>query len=72
MFWCFAIVNNRLAEIYFDNIEEGNKILGCHIEGHCYINKGDFQGKQDKEWIKKDTANFRFSYYGGKYKRINK
>jgi len=65
MGWCFAIINNRLAEIYFDRKKEKTKIFG-----HCYIRKEEYKIKQEQKWIKEDTAKFRFTYRKGKYKRI--
>ena len=65
MSWCFAIVNNRLAEIYFE--EKGKK---TKITGHCYVKKEEYKTKQEQKWIKEDTAKFRFVYRKGKYKRI--
>lgn len=52
MSWCFAIVNNKLAEIYFDETKKDPKIWA-----HCYIKKVDFKTKEEKGWIEKDTAN---------------
>lgn len=43
--WCFAIINNKLAEIYFE--KKKGKIK---IEGHCYVKKEEFKtrAKMDK------------------------
>ena len=38
--WCFAVVNGRLAEIYFD------KKYG--IYGHCYVKRNEFNKKEQK------------------------
>ncbi len=62
MIWRFAIVNNRLAEIFF---EEGKK--KAEIFGHCYVQKKEYKTKREKNWIKKDTAQYRFSYRKRKY-----
>jgi hypothetical protein len=64
MSWCFATVNNRLAEIYFDKMKNGPKIWG-----HCYIKKSSYKTKQEQNWIKQDTAKFRLSYRNRKYIR---
>lgn len=37
MNWCFAIVNNRIGEIYFER--KGNR---PEIFAHCYVKKSDF------------------------------
>lgn len=65
MTWCFAIVNNRLAEIYFKS--EGKK----EILGHCYVYEKEYKTKQEKKWIKEDTAKYKFEYKKEKYTKIN-
>lgn len=65
MSWCFAIVNNKLAEIYFDEGKRGPKIWGF-----CYVKKEEYESKQEQKWIKGDTAKLRFVYRKGKYERI--
>jgi len=67
MCWCFAMVNNRLAEIYFDKKKNGQ----IKIDGHCYVKKEDFKTKKEQKWIKEDTARCRFSYRKRKYKKKN-
>ena len=64
MGWCFAIVNNRLAEIYFD----GKKRNPAKIWGHCYVKKQDYKSKQEKKWIEKDIKNMKVVYRNKKYK----
>ena len=64
MDWCFAIINNRLAEIYFE------KKRGIKFFGHCYVKNSEYKSKEEKEWIKKDTAKMRFKYRDGVYKKI--
>ena len=65
IFWCFAIVNNRLAKIYFRREKGKVKILG-----HCYVKKEEFKDKQEQRWIKEDTKKHRFVFRKGIYKRI--
>ena len=50
--WQFAIVNKKLAEIYFDELKKNKG----RIKGHCYIDKNTYKTKQEQAWIKKDTA----------------
>lgn len=64
MSWCFAIVNNRLAEIYFDM----KKTSEPKIMGHCYVKKEDFKTKEERDAIKEDTAKYRFVYRNREYK----
>ena len=65
MSWCFAKVNNRLAEIYFNETKRGSK-----IKGHCYVRQNEYKTKKEQKWIKDDTAKFRFVYQKRKYKRV--
>ncbi len=57
--WCFAIVNNRLAEISFD------KRYG--IYGHCYVKREEYKTKQEGKWIREDIKKCRFTYRKGYY-----
>jgi hypothetical protein len=67
MHWSFAIVNNRLAEIFFDKTKKD----GLKIMGHCYVTKEEYTTKQEQGWIKKDCENMRFIYRNKKYRRID-
>ena len=67
MSWCFAIVNNRLAEIYFNKTKNGKPI----ILGHCYIKSEDYKTKQEQRWIARDTERIRVVYRNKKYKLIS-
>lgn len=64
MSWRFALVNKRLAEIYFKETKNGPRIWG-----HCYVNGNEYKTKQELKWIKQDTAKFKFSYRNHKYLR---
>jgi len=66
MSWCFAIINNKLAEIYFDKNLGSTK---SKIVAHCYVAEQDYLTKEEKIWIKRDTKKFRFTYRNGNYKR---
>lgn len=65
MSWCFAIINNKLAEVYFEKGKGKIKFLG-----HCYVKESEYDSGEEKSWIKKDTAKFRFVYRNRKYKRV--
>jgi len=67
MCWCFAIINNRLAEIYFDKDKKGKP----KFIGHCYIRKNDFKTKAEQKAIKEDIAKYLFTYRKGKYSRAD-
>ena len=64
MGWSFAIVNNKLAEIFLDKDEKGK----VKIKGHCYVRRSEYKTKQEQKWIKEDTAKIKLSYRKGKYK----
>jgi len=66
MNWCFAIVNGRLAEIYFD---KGKK---HKVFGHCYVRLNEYKTKKEQDMIKVDIKRFRFTYRKGKYKEDTK
>ncbi len=66
MSWCFATLNNRLAEIYFD--KKGNK--EPDIWGHCYVKRETYKSTQEKKWIDRDTKRGRFVYRNKKYRFI--
>lgn len=63
MNWCFAIINNKLAEVYFEKKKGKIKFLG-----HCYVNRSDYRSKKEKEWIDKDTIRVQLTYRNGVYK----
>ena len=65
-YWCFAKVNNRLAEIYFEKTKKGPKITG-----HCYVNVDEYNTRKEKRWIETDTKKFQFVYKNGLYERVN-
>lgn len=68
MSWCFAIVNNKLAEIYFEKKKnDKNKIFA-----HCYIKREDFKAKKEQKQIDEDTKKVKIIYKNKKYKLINK
>ena len=67
MTWCFAIINHKLAEIYFEKKKQKTKIFG-----HCYVKKEEYATEHEQEWIKKDTSKFHFDYdKKNKYRRIH-
>lgn len=63
--WCFAIVNNKLAEIYFDK-KDGQ----MRIRGHCYVKKKEYKTKQGQRWIIQDTKKVKVIYRNKKYRLI--
>lgn len=67
MGWCFAKINNRLGEIYFDEGKNGKN----KITGHCYVDIKTFKTKQEKRWIEIDTKKYRLTYRNKKYLNQN-
>lgn len=65
MYWCFGILNGRLAEIYF--AKSKGKLI---FEGHAYVDETEYRTKSEKRWIKKDSENLRLIYRLGKYRKV--
>ena len=63
MSWSFAIVNNRLAEIYFEKKKDGPVFIG-----HCYVEKSEYKTKYENTWIEEDVSRYKFIYRKGEYK----
>ena len=42
MGWCFALVNNKLAEVYFERKKNGK----VFFYGHCYVKESDYTTKK--------------------------
>lgn len=66
MNWCFALINGKLAEIYFEPKKGDPKILG-----HAYVKKEQYQTKKEQEYISNDTEKFQFSYKNRIYRNMN-
>lgn len=66
MYWCFALINKRLAEIFFK--EKNGEIS---MEGHCYVKANEYKTKTEKRQIKQDTVKHQFIYRNGRYKDQN-
>jgi hypothetical protein len=63
MGWSFALMNGRLAEIFFDHKKNGEPI----IRGFCYVSKSEYKTKKERLWIKTDTKRYHFTYKNKKY-----
>lgn len=66
MSWSFAIINGRLAEVFFDKSKTGKQ----SVFAHCYVDKDEYKTKKEQRWIMKDTKHLRFSYRDKTYCRI--
>ena len=63
MGWCFAIVNGKLAEIFFRHKKNGDPIM----EGLCYVKESEYTTKRERQQIKIDTKRYHFTYRNKKY-----
>ena len=61
--WSFAIINGKLAEIYFD---VGKGVSG--IKGHCFVKRSEYKTKTEQKMIDKDIEKFNLTYRNKKYK----
>ena len=66
MGWCFAIVNNKLAEIYFNEKKNGR----IKIWAHCFVANRDYKTKKEQQWIQEDTKRVRVTYRKKRYKLV--
>ena len=66
MSWSFAIVNGRIAEIFFD--VTGNGYM--EILSHAYVRSEEYTTKKERNWLRKDTARYRFSYRKKTYRPL--
>lgn len=64
MSWCFALVNGRLAEVFFDNEKKSEP----KIFGHCYVRKEEYKTKREQKMIENDTNRFQLSYSNKMYR----
>lgn len=62
MGWAFALVNGKLAEIFFDK-KAGKPV----IFAHCYVKKEGYKTKKEQKWIEEDTKKFKVIYRKKKY-----
>lgn len=63
--WCFAIVNGKLAEIYFHNDDKKRE---TKVLGHCYVKRLEFKTKREQNHIRIDTAKNLLIYRKKKYR----
>lgn len=63
MNWCFGLVNNKLAEVFFEKKGKTHKFLG-----HAYVKESEYKTKKEKAWIKSDTAKVHLVYRKSVYR----
>lgn len=62
--WAFAIINNKLAEFYFNKKKRGS------IHSHCYVKLEEYKTKREQKIIKDDIAKYKFTWKKGEYKQV--
>ncbi|MFZ2303638.1 MAG: hypothetical protein WAV98_02505 [Minisyncoccia bacterium] len=62
--WAFAIINNKLAEFYFDKKKRGS------IHSHCYVKLEEYKTKQEQKMIREDIVKYKFTWKKGEYKQV--
>ncbi len=65
MNWCFGLVNDKLAEVFFE--KKGKR---WDIFAHALVKESEYTTKKEKEWIRSDTEHVRLSYKKDTYTRI--
>lgn len=65
MSWSFAIVNNKLSEIFFET-KRGKSSIQCH----CYVKESEYKTKREKKMILTDTKKYKFTWRNKEYKRV--
>ena len=65
MGWSFAIINNKLAEVFFE--KKRGKIK---FQGHVFVKKSEYSTREEQKWIEKDTKKVNLTFREGKYTRL--
>jgi hypothetical protein len=65
-YWCYAIINRRLGEIFFTR--KNNEPI---IEGHCYLGKDEKFTKTEANVLQHDIIHNQFAYYRRQYRHID-
>lgn len=64
--WCFATINGRLAELFFDR--RNGKLF---FLGHVYVERSDYKTKKEQKWIDKDIKKYSFAFHNKEYSDKN-
>ncbi len=62
-YWCFALVNGKLAELHYDKLKNSER----RLYAHCYVKNSAYKTKREKKWIKEETKNARFTFRNKEY-----
>ena len=63
--WCFAIINGRLAEVYFEKSRGKVK-----FHSHCYVKRSEYKTRAELQAIDEDIKKVKLSYRNGVYRDI--
>ncbi len=63
MNWCFAKINGRLAELFFEKNGNEPKVIG-----HAYVSVTKYTAKRELKLVEKDTAHYQLSYRNKVYR----
>ena len=55
--WCFGKVNGKLAEVFFED-KHGKSVPYAH----CFVQKEEYETKQEKKWIEKDLKRVNLTF----------
>lgn len=61
-YWCYALINYRLGEIYFTR--KRDRVV---IEGHSYLGKDERLTKVESTALQHDIIHNQFTYYRHSY-----
>lgn len=64
--WSFAIINGRLAEVWYYRDEEHQPVFIAH----CYVKREEYTTKKEQIMIEKDIKKVKLRYVKGKYSKI--
>jgi len=68
MNWSYAIINNRIGEIYFNKDKEGR----MELYGHCYVTEEQKSQmcKEERKFMEENIKGGKIIYRNKKYKVI--
>lgn len=66
MSWSFAIINNKLAEVFYE--KKGKTITFLN---HCYVKVNEYKTKKEQNYIKQDTKELKLTFRNQKYSDKN-
>lgn len=58
MSWMFAIINRRLAEIFFEE-KSGGRV---ECPGYCYVKRSEYKSRKERDYIREDTKRLKLRW----------